>query len=87
MPDIFSVLVANGATWGVTLTLIIALLIVAVVGLYRDNRRQDSEIENLKVELESVKEKVDDKVSAIYDRLNAIASDVAFIKGRMEGEK
>lgn len=87
MPEIFSILAANGATWGVTLTLIIAGLIVAVVLLWRDNRRQDAEIEKLKAELEGVKNKVDDKVSAIYDRLNVIASDVAFIKGRMEGEK
>ena len=28
MPEIFSILAANGATWGVTLTLIIAGLIV-----------------------------------------------------------
>lgn len=27
------------------------------------------------------------EVNAIYDRLNSIASDVAYIKGRMEGEK
>jgi uncharacterized membrane-anchored protein YhcB (DUF1043 family) len=87
MPDIFSVLVANGATWGVTLTLIIAGLIVSAVLLYRYIVRLDEEFQKLTVELESVKEKVDDKVSAIYDRLNAIASDVAFIKGRMEGEK
>jgi uncharacterized membrane-anchored protein YhcB (DUF1043 family) len=87
MPDIFSVLVANGATWGVTLTLIIAGLIVSAVLLYRYIVRLDEEFQKLTVELETVKEKVDDKVSAIYDRLNAIASDVAFIKGRMEGDK
>lgn len=87
MPDIFSILAANGATWGVTLTLIIAGLIVAAVLLYRYIVRLDAEIQKLKAELEAVKEKVDDKVSAIYDRLNAIASDVSFIKGRMEGEK
>lgn len=28
-----------------------------------------------------------DEVNAIYDRLNAIASDVAYIKGRMEREE
>ena len=86
MPDIFSILAANGATWGVTLTLIIAGLIVSAALLYRYIVRLDSEIQKLKAELESVKEKVDDKVSAIYDRLNSIASDVAFIKGRMEKE-
>lgn len=41
----------------------IAGLIVAVVLLNRDNRRQDAEIEKLKVGLEAVKKKVDDKVS------------------------
>lgn len=87
MPEIFSILAANAPAWGVTLTLIIAGLIVSAVLLYRYIVRLDAEIHKLKVELESVKEKVDDKVSAIYDRLNAIASDVAFIKGRMEGEK
>lgn len=87
MPDIFSILASNGATWGVTLTLIIALLIVAVVLLNRDNRRQDSEIEKLKVELEAVKKKVDDKVSDLYDLVNSVARDVSWVKGRMEGEK
>lgn len=87
MPELFSILANNANAWGVTLTLVIAGLIVSVVLLYRCIVRLDAEIQKLKVELEAVKEKVDDKVSAIYDRLNAIASDVAFIKGKMEGEK
>lgn len=87
MTDLLSILTSNAPAWGITLTLVIAWLIVSVVLLWRDNRRQDAEIEKLKAELEGVKNKVDDRVSSIYDRLNAIASDVAFIKGRMEGEK
>lgn len=87
MTDLLAILASNAPAWGITLTLIIAGLVAAVVLLNRDNRRQDAEIEKLKVELEAVKDKVDDKVSAIYDRLNAIASDVSFIKGRMEGDK
>lgn len=87
MTDLLAILTSNAPAWGITLTLVIAGLIVSVVLLWRDNRRQDAEIEKLKAELEGVRNKVDDKVSSIYDRLNAIASDVAFIKGRMEGEK
>ena len=87
MTDLLSILTSNAPAWGITLTLVIAGLIVSVVLLWRDNRRQDAEIEKLKADIEVVRNKLDDKVSAIYDRLNAIASDVAFIKGRMEGEK
>jgi uncharacterized membrane-anchored protein YhcB (DUF1043 family) len=87
MTDLLAILTSNAPAWGVTLTLVIAGLIVSAVALYRYIVRLDEEFQKLTVELESVKEKVDDKVSAIYDRLNAIASDVAFIKGRMEGEK
>ena len=87
MNDLLTILTSNAPAWGITLTLIIAGLIVSAVLLYRYIVRLDSEIQKLKAELETVKEKVDDKVSAIYDRLNSIASDVAFIKGRMEGDK
>lgn len=87
MTDLLAILTSNAPAWGITLTLVIAGLIVSVVLLWRDNRRQDAEIDKLKAELEGVRNKVDDKVSVIYDRLNAIASDVAFIKGRMEGDK
>lgn len=87
MPDIFRILEANGATWGVTLTLIIAGLIISAVLLYRYTVRLDAEIEKLKVELEAVKKKVDDKVSDLYDLVNSVARDVSWVKGRMEGEK
>lgn len=87
MTDLLAILASNAPAWGVTLTLIIAGLIVSAVMLYRYIVRLDAEIDKLKAELEAVKEKVNDKVSSIYDRLNAIASDVAFIKGRMEGDK
>lgn len=86
MTDLLTILTSNAPAWGVTLTLIIALLVVAVVLLYRDNCRQDAEIEKLKTEIEAVKKKVDDKVSDLYDLVNGIARDVAFIKGRMEKE-
>ena len=87
MTDLLAILTSNAPAWGITLTLVIAGLIVSVVLLWRDNRWQDAEIDKLKADLEVVRNKVDDKVSSIYDRLNAIASDVAFIKGRMEGDK
>ena len=87
MPEIFSILAANAPAWGVTLTLVIAGLIVSAVLLYRYIVRLDAEIQKLKVELEAVKKKVDDKVSDLYDLVNSVARDVSFIKGRMEGEK
>jgi hypothetical protein len=43
----------------------------------RDHGKRISELENSQKS----------EVNAIYDRLNDIAQDVAFIKGRMEGEK
>lgn len=87
MPDIFSILAANGATWGVTLTLIIAGLTVSAVLLYRYAIRLDAEIQKLKAELEAVKDKEDNKVSDLYDLVNSVARDVSWVKGRMEGEK
>lgn len=87
MPDIFSILAANGATWGVTLTLIIAGLIISAVLLYRYIVRLDAEIQKHKAELEAVKDKVDNKVSDLYDLVNSVARDVSWVKGRMEGDK
>lgn len=93
MPDIFSILAANGATWGVTLTLIIAGLIVAVVILNRDNRRQDAEIEKLKSNIEERFKKIEDdkkeaermmdsKLDQIFNKVNKMAEDVAVLKDR-----
>ena len=93
MPDIFSILVANGATWGVTLTLIIAGLIVAVFLLIRDNRRQDAEIEKLKANIEERFKKIeadkkeaervlDSKLDQIFNKVNKMAEDVAVLKDR-----
>ena len=87
MTDLLAILTSNAPAWGVTLTLIIAGLIISAVLLYRYIVRLDAEIEKLKVELEAVKKKVDDKVSDLYDLVNSVARDVSFIKGRMEGEK
>lgn len=93
MPEIFSILAANGATWGVTLTLIIAGLIVAVVILNRDNRRQDAEIEKLKASIEERFKKneddkkeaervLDSKLDQIFNKVNKMAEDVAVLKDR-----
>lgn len=93
MPEIFSILAANGATWGVTLTLIIAGLIVAVVILNRDNRRQDAEIEKLKASIEERFKKIEDdkkeaermmdsKLDQIFNKVNKMAEDVAVLKDR-----
>lgn len=93
MPDIFSILAANGATWGVTLTLIIAGLIVAVFLLIRDNRRQDAEIEKLKANIEERFKKIeadkkeaervlDSKLDQIFNKVNKMAEDVAVLKDR-----
>lgn len=87
MLDVFNILVSNGASWGIALTLIIAGLIVSVIMLSRTCQKLDAEIQKLGADLETVKEKLDDKVSSIYDRLNDIAQDVAYIKGRMEKEE
>lgn len=81
MADIFNILVSNGASWGIALTLIIAGLIVAVIQLYRDNRRLEAAQTELRKELSDIKEKIydkidkladkiDDKLNKIYDRIN-----------------
>ena len=35
----------------------------------------------------AVKDKVDNKVSDLYDLVNSVARDVSWVKGRMEGDK
>lgn len=81
MLDVFNILVSNGASWGIALTLIIAGLIVAVILLYRDNRRLEAAHTELRKELSDIKEKIydkfekladkiDDKLNKIYDRIN-----------------
>ena len=85
--DLLAILTSNAPAWGVTLTLIIAGLIVAAVLLYRYIIRLDTEIQKLKAELEAVKDKLDNKVSDLYDLVNSVARDVSWVKGRMEGEK
>lgn len=87
MTDLLAILTSNAPAWGVTLTLIIAGLIVAAVLLYRYIIRLDAEIQKLKAELEAVKDKLDNKVSDLYDLVNSVARDVSWVKGRMEGEK
>jgi uncharacterized membrane-anchored protein YhcB (DUF1043 family) len=85
--DLLAILTSNAPAWGVTLTLVIAGLIVSAVLLYRYIVRLDSEIQKLKAELEAVKDKVDNKVSDLYDLVNSVARDVSWVKGRMEGDK
>ena len=87
MTDLLAILTSNAPAWGVTLTLIIAGLIISAVLLYRYIVRLDAEIQKLKAELEAVKDKVDNKVSDLYDLVNAVARDVSWVKGRMEGDK
>jgi hypothetical protein len=78
--DLLAILTSNAPAWGVTLTLIIAGLVVSVVLLYRY-------IVRLEVEIAAVKDKVDNKVSDLYDLVNSVARDVSWVKGRMEGDK
>jgi uncharacterized membrane-anchored protein YhcB (DUF1043 family) len=85
--DLLAILTSNAPAWGVTLTLVIAGLIVSAVLLYRYIVRLDSESQKLKAELEAVKDKVDNKVSDLYDLVNSVARDVSWVKGRMEGDK
>jgi hypothetical protein len=54
-----------------------ALALAWAAFVIRDHGKRISELENSQKS----------EVNAIYDRLNSIASDVAYIKGRMEGEK
>ena len=54
-----------------------ALALAWAAFVIRDHSKRISELENSQKS----------EVNAIYDRLNFIASDVAYIKGRMEGEK
>lgn len=87
MIDLLAILTSNAPAWGVTLTLIIAGLTISAVLLYRYIVRLDAEIQKLKDELEAVKDKVDNKVSDLYDLVNSVARDVSWVKGRMEGDK
>lgn len=98
MTDFISILTTNAPAWGVTLTLIIALLVVAVVLLYRDNRRQDAEIEKLKANIEERFKKIeedkkeaertmDSKLDQIFNKVNSMAADVAVLKDRDERRK
>lgn len=98
MTDFISILTTNAPAWGITLTLIIAGLIVAVILLNRDNRRQDDEIEKLKAYIEERFKKIeedkkeaertlDSKLDQIYNKLNAMAADVAVLKDRDERQK
>lgn len=93
MTDLYSILVANSSTWGIALTLIIAFLLLAVVFLYRDNRRQDAEIEKLKSNIEERFKKIEDdkkeaermmdsKLDQIFNKVNKMAEDVAVLKDR-----
>lgn len=52
-----------------------ALCVAWASFVIRDHGKRISELENSQKS----------EVNAIYDRLNSIASDVAYIKGRMEG--
>ncbi|WP_407447880.1 hypothetical protein [Fibrobacter sp.] len=81
MTDFISILTTNAPAWGVTLTLVIAGLIVAVFLLNRDNRRLEAAQTELRKELSDIKEKIydkfekladkiDDKLNKIYDRIN-----------------
>lgn len=67
MTDLLAILTSNAPAWGVTLTLVIAGLVVSVVLLYRY-------IVRLEVEIAAVKDKVDNKVSDLYDLVNSVAS-------------
>ena len=94
MLDVFNILVSNGASWGIALTLIIAGLIVAVILLYRDDRRLEAAQTELSKELSDIKEKIYDKfdkledkieqkLDKIYDYVNKINATVSEIKGNM----
>ena len=91
MTDLLAILVANGGTWGISLTLIIALLIVAVVGLYRDNKRQDAENDARFKKIEDDKKEdarmLDSKLDQIFNKVNMMAEDVAVLKDRDERSK
>lgn len=98
MTDFISILTTNAPAWGVTLTLIIALLVVAVVLLNRDNRRQDAEIEKMEANIEERFKKIeadkkeaervlDSKLDQIFDKVNSMAADVAVLKDRDERQK
>lgn len=98
MTDLLAILTSNAPAWGVTLTLIIAGLVVAVWLINRDNRRQDAEIEKLKSNIEERFKKIEDdkketerimdsKLDQIFDKVNSMAADVAVLKDRDERQK
>ena len=79
MTDLYSILVSAGQVLGVPLA--VALTIGAFV--IRDLNRRVAKLES---RLEDAEKTFDEKVSDLYDLVNGIARDVAFIKGRMEKE-
>lgn len=98
MTDFISILTTNAPAWGITLTLVIAGLIVAVFLLNRDNSRQDAEIEKLKAYIEARFQKIDNdkkeaertldsKLDQIFNMVNSMAADVAVLKDRDERQK
>lgn len=91
MTDLLAILTSNAPAWGVTLTLIIAGLIVAAVLLYRDNRRLETAQTELRKELSDIKEKIYDKFEKLADKidekLNKIYDRINDMNDRIKGEK
>ena len=73
MTDLLAILTDLSRVVGVPMAICLAWAAFVI----RDHGKRISELENSQKS----------EVNAIYDRLNSIASDVAYIKGRMEGEK
>ena len=75
MTDLLAILTSLSQVLGFPAALALAWAWAAFV--IRDHGKRISELENSQKS----------EVNAIYDRLNSIASDVAYIKDRMEGDK
>lgn len=68
-----------GAAVGIPAALLIGWLYLKVKG-------NAEEINNLRRELESVRKENAGELSRVYDKLSQLASDVSFIRGRIEHE-
>ena len=80
MEAVISALNDIGMAIGIPAALIIGWLFLNVKEL-------KGRIEKLEAEREADKKSLESELSKLYDKLNAVASDVSYIKGRMDKEE
>ena len=68
---------AIGGTVGIPAALLVGYLFLRV-------RQLGNEVEKLRTEREADRRDADSKLSEIYNKLNALLSDVSYIRGKLE---